>query len=98
MNIYECALLFESDVLESSIDKSLNKISKIVKITDIEKWGIRQMVYPVKGYQKAYYVILLFEDTTEEKLINQLKKDKEILRFVCVKKECTNENNNTTTL
>ena len=86
MNIYECIALFRDDATEEIINKSLDKISKVVKVTEIEKWGIRQLVYPIGKSKKAYYVLIYIADVSEEKILNQFKKDKDIIKYICVKK------------
>lgn len=70
-------------------DKVSALINKNGKLTNLEDWGIRLLVYPIQKQNKAHYVLINYE--SEYKFIDELNKvfnnEDAILKHITIKKE-----------
>lgn len=94
MRNYELVVIFDPSLEEEAVDTELSKITSIIekekgKISDIDKWGIRKLAYPIKKQESGYYIIIYFNGKnaaiTELDRVNKIN-DK-ILRHLIVKSE-----------
>jgi small subunit ribosomal protein S6 len=89
---YELALIFDPSLEEEAIDKELSKITSLVEkekgsISNVDRWGVRKLAYPIKKMENGFYIIVYFEGNS--KIIQELdrlnKINDKILRHMVVK-------------
>ena len=94
MKNYELVVIFDPSLEEEAIDKELSKITSIIekekcKISDIDKWGVKKLAYPIKKQESGYYIIVYFSGKSA--VISELdrvnKINDNILRHLIVKSE-----------
>lgn len=74
MRHYEIVLLIHPDnsaKISNIIDYYTNIVKKDGKIHRLEDWGRRQLAYPIKKLQKAHYILMNVEISTE--ILSELK-------------------------
>ncbi len=88
MRIYELPLIFDPELEEEDVEEKIETIKTILndhdgKIRDVDKWGTRDLAYPINNRKEGYYTITEFESDTGvlEELENKLKLDDEIMRY-----------------
>ncbi len=92
MTEYENLIIFDPESEEENISKKTDKLKEIIekkgKVSNINKWGMRQLAYPINKKEQGYYVLLEF--TAEKELLpeldHELKLSKDILRHCIVRK------------
>ncbi len=94
MRNYELVVIFEPSLEEEAIDTELSKITSIIekekgKISDIDKWGIRKLAYPIKKQESGCYIIIYFngKNAAISELDRVNKINDKILRHLIVKSE-----------
>ncbi|MCK4307939.1 30S ribosomal protein S6 [candidate division WOR-3 bacterium] len=92
MREYENLIIFDPESGEENISKKTDKLKEIIekkgKVSNINKWGMRQLAYPINKKEQGYYVLLEF--TAEKELLpeldHELKLSKDIMRHCIVRK------------
>lgn len=86
-NQYELIALFASKMNDIMAEKTLADLAKAAqfKIVEVDKWGVKQLAYPIKKETKAYYLRLVIEGGNAVKLANALKLEESLLRYLLVK-------------
>jgi len=94
MRSYDLTLILHSGLDETSQEKVLDKIKKIIsdaggKVDKIDEWGKRELAYPIKKQKEGFYLLLLLElEGKEAKTIEEkLKFEEAVLRHLLVRKE-----------
>jgi len=91
---YELALVFDPSLEEKGIDEELSKITSLIekkksKVTDIDKWGIRKLAYPIKKQENGFYCFVYFSG--DDKLLGELdrvsKINDKLLRHLIINRE-----------
>lgn len=94
MKNYELTVIFNPALEEEDTDKELSKITSLIEkekgtISNIDKWGIRKLAYPIKGQENGFYFIIYFEGNRS--IISELdrinKINDKILRHMIVKND-----------
>ena len=93
MREYENLIIFNPESDEESISKKIDELKEFVekkgKVLNINKWGVRQLAYPINKKERGYYVLIEF--TSEKELLSELdhklKLSKDIIRHSIVRKE-----------
>lgn len=94
MKTYELVVVFDPSLEEEAVDKELSKITSLLEkekceVSNVDKWGIRKLAYPIKKQESGYYIIVYFNGKSgvisELDRINKIN-DK-ILRHLVVKSE-----------
>ncbi len=89
MKNYESVVVLKPDLEEAQVEESLGKIETAIekqggKITNLEKWGLRELAYEIQKYKQGNYVLLHFE--CEPKGISPIERHYKladpIIRFV----------------
>ena len=92
MRNYELVVIFDPSLEEEAVDKELSKVTSLLEkekceVSDIDKWGVRKLSYPIKKQENGYYIILYFKGISsvipELDRINKIN-DK-VLRHLVVK-------------
>jgi small subunit ribosomal protein S6 len=87
-------VVFDPSLEEEAVDKELSKITSLLEkekceVSNVDKWGIRKLAYPIKKQESGYYIIVYFNGKSgvisELDRINKIN-DK-ILRHLVVKSE-----------
>jgi small subunit ribosomal protein S6 len=91
---YELALVLNPAVEKDGVTQILDMIGKVVakgkgKVTEIDRWGLRKLAYPLSGMEEGYYIIVRFDGMPEvvTELDRSLKLSGQILRFMIVRRE-----------
>src|SRR3989344_2598832 len=84
---YELIALFPTKMNDIMAEKTLADLAKTskFKVAEVDKWGIKQLAYPIKKETKAYYLRLVIEGGDTKTLANALKLDESLLRHLLVK-------------
>ncbi len=92
MREYENLIIFNPKSGEENISKETDRFKEIIekngKVSKIDKWGIRQLAYPIKKKEQGYYVLIEF--TVEKEILpeldHELKLSKNVLRHCVILK------------
>jgi small subunit ribosomal protein S6 len=84
---YELIVLFPTKMNDIMAEKTLADLAKAskFKVVEVDKWGIKQLAYPIKKETKAYFLRLVIEGGDTKTLANALKLDESLLRHLLVK-------------
>ena len=94
MRNYELVVIFDPNLEEEALDEELSKITSLIEkekcvITDVDKWGIRKLAYPIKKQENGYYMIIYFKGNSS--VVSELdrvnKINDKILRHLIVKSD-----------
>lgn len=90
---YELIGLFATKVNDILAEKTLAELAKTAgfKVLEVDKWGIKPLVYPMNKETKAYYVRLVLEGGDAGKLETGLRAEETLMRFLLVKTEESNK-------
>ncbi len=87
MQEYEITYLVENEEVQykKSVEEAIKKFDG--KITSVKNWGQRNLAYPIKKLNTAFYVTIVFEMVPDlmRKLNRELLLDRSLLRFLIVR-------------
>lgn len=88
-NQYELVALFPTKMNDIMAEKTLVDLAKAskFKVVSVDKWGIKQLAYPIKKETKAYYLRLVLEGGDAKTLAGALKLSEGLLRHLLVRLE-----------
>jgi len=92
---YEIMLVLPTDITADARQNIIGEFEESLKsysaeIFHVDDWGKRDLAYPIKGREEAYYVIYYvnLQDTSKIAELNeQLRIEANLLRFLIVKRE-----------
>lgn len=95
MRDYEVVYIFDSMVPEESVEQKLERYHQLLtgdaqgEITAVDRWGKRQLAYPIRKRTSGYYVVAQFRAATEAlpEFERILTLDEELLRYLVVLSE-----------
>ena len=66
MKDYELVVIYDSSLEEGVLEKEISKLTETLQkdgceITNVDKWGVRKLAYPIKKQENGYYVIIYFK-------------------------------------
>ena len=90
MRHYELVFVLKPTMTEEEMASKLESIQKIIssnggEIYNIDKWGRRELAYPIQNFNNGYYFILNFKTENSElpqKLEYNLRLDEDVIRFL----------------
>lgn len=94
MRKYELVVIFDASLEEETTEKEISKLTSLLEkekctISDIDRWGVRKLAYPINKQENGYYVIIYFTGTGE--IIPELERinriNDRVLRHMVVKVE-----------
>ncbi len=94
MKNYELVVIYDPSLDQETVEKELSKITSLLekekcKVSNVDKWGIRKLAYPIKKQENGYYIIIYFNGNagviTELDRVNKIN-DK-VLRHLVVKSD-----------
>lgn len=88
-NQYELIALFPTKTNDIMAEKTLVDLVKAskFKVVSLDKWGIKQLAYPIKKETKAYFLRLVLGGGVATTLAGALKLEEGILRHLLVRLE-----------
>ena len=93
MRNYEDLLIFDPEVGEESREEKIEAIKAMIEkggeVLKIDKWGIKELAYPINKKAKGFYVLVDFTagDAVLSELDSELKLDKSVMRHCIIRKE-----------
>lgn len=92
MNHYETIMIINSNLEETVIKSTIEKISSLISshgtVESTEEWGKRKLAYPIQKQTEGYYVLVNFESDPD--FIGELDRvcniTDEIIKHIVVKK------------
>ena len=83
---YELIALFGTKMNDIMAEKTLVDLAKAskFKVTEVDKWGIKPLAYPIKKENKAYYLRLIIEGGEAKGLANALAIEEALLRHLLI--------------
>ncbi len=88
---YELMVIIQPDIGTDRIKKRLAEIQKMItsgqgEVFFEDVWGLRDLAYEIRKYDKGYYVVLGFTITSDAiaEMNNTLKLENEVLRHMIV--------------
>ncbi len=92
MRNYEIVLIIYPDknvYIDNIIKYYSNIVNKNGKLYRLENWGLRKLAYNIKNNSEAYYILMNIKVNVNiiNYINNDLKLNKNILRFIIIKKK-----------
>jgi len=94
MRNYETAFLLAPDLPEEETEQLINQMAEIVAkrkgtMNSIDKWGKRDLAYPIRKFTSAYYVFFDYDGTPDipAELERQFKQKEAFIRYMTILKE-----------
>lgn len=98
MNNYETLYIIAGDTADNEKENLVKRFEEVVAkgggtVTKTDKWGTRRLAYPINFKTEGYYVLMEFSGPAElpKELERQMRIADEIVRFVVVRKEDTQQ-------
>ena len=90
MRHYELVFVLKPTMTEEEMASKLEAIKNIItsnggEIYNVEKWGRRDLAYPIQKFNSGYYFIINFKTENSElpgKLEYNLRLDEDVIRFL----------------
>lgn len=99
MPLYETIFITRQEVSLNDVEKFTADFSKILTdnggtIVKTEQWGLRDLAYPIKKSNKAYYTMLAIDSAygAVKEMEAKLALSEDILRYVTVKVKAISKN------
>ena len=94
MKKYELALVLSAKIEDEERAAMLEKVQAMIttagaEITNVDEWGKKQLAYEIQKMKEAYYYFIQFEGeaTVPAELVEKLRIEESVLRFLCVKQD-----------
>jgi small subunit ribosomal protein S6 len=92
MKYYETVYLINPNLPDEDYQGVINKYNDVIEkgkgvLVSIDEWGKRSLAYPVKSFDKAYYVLLQFcgQSGLWEEFKREMTLDERVLKYLTVK-------------
>ena len=92
MNKFEAVLIFSPELatnkLNDEIDNFKSKLENhAAKIINEENWGLRDLSYSIKKFNKAFYRFFQIETSSSivKEINNELNQSENLLRYIFIK-------------
>jgi small subunit ribosomal protein S6 len=91
---YELVVIFDASLEEEATEKEISKLTSLLEkekctVSDMDKWGVRKLAYPINKQESGYYVIIYFTGGSD--IIPELERinriNDKVLRHMVVKCE-----------
>ena len=94
MPLYETTFITRQDISTQDVDRLTESFIKILEensgqIIKVEQWGLRDLAYQIKKYNKGYYTFLCIDaapDSVKE-LERRMGLNEDVLRFLSIRVE-----------
>jgi small subunit ribosomal protein S6 len=66
---YELGVVFDATLEEEKIDQEIAKLTTLLEkekceIARVDKWGVKQLAYPIKKQENGFYAFVYFNGTS----------------------------------
>ena len=87
---YEMVYILRPTMTDEEIEKGIERVNSYVeryngKVLKIDRWGKRQLAYPINDYEKGYYV-LEYIYTTDRDFVKNMENffriNEDVIRFL----------------
>lgn len=89
MNSYRLVVLFKGDMDKKKREKTISDIQSWAgKVEDasVDTLGEKKLAYPIKGEQKAEYVVMKFKaEPVKSEFLSRLEINDEVLRHLLIR-------------
>ena len=92
MPLYETTFITRQDISTQDVDKLTEAFIKILEENDgqvvkVEQWGLRDLAYTIKNYNKGYYTFLGInaESASIKELERKMRLNEDVLRCISFK-------------
>ena len=89
---YELALIIRPEIEEEGQEALVERLSEILtseggEVTEVEKWGLRRLAYPIRKVQEGHYYFIQgqFSASVLPELERTIKLNEDILRYMVVR-------------
>lgn len=90
MRHYELVFVLKPTMTDEEMTSKLESIQNLItsnggEIYNLEKWGRRELAYPIQKFSSGYYFIINFKTENSElpgKLEYNLRLDEDVIRFL----------------
>ena len=89
---YELVLIVSPEVTDETLDATIDNVSQFITgkdgvISDVERWGKRNLAYPIKHFMEGSYVLSRFKlkSALSKELEANLQISEAILRHLLIK-------------
>lgn len=98
MHEFELMLVVRPDLTEQGLKQVIEKAEEYIcrfggKVSKIENWGLKRIAYEIKGFDKAYYLLIMYSASyvSSKSLKNMIEEDKDILNNMIINKQYMEE-------
>ena len=99
MPLYETIFITRQEISSHDVEKITENFSKTLtdnggSIVKTEQWGLRDLAYPIKKSNKAYYTMLAIDSpySAVKEMERRLSLSEDILRHVTIRVQKINKN------
>ena len=92
MQQYELALIIRPEIEEEGQQAIVERLSQLLiseggQVTNVEKWGRRQLAYPINNVSEGYYYFIQgqFSSSAFPELNRNIKLSEDILRHMVIR-------------
>ncbi len=94
MNLYETMFVVDPEVVDETLEKTLDKFKNIIskdggEIIKVEDRGLRNLAYRINKKPKGHYFLFYFisEGSLVQELERNMRLDESIMRFIVIKSD-----------
>jgi small subunit ribosomal protein S6 len=98
MRIYELTYIVKPDLDDKTLAALIERVNGMVtadggKVIKLERWGLRQLSYPIRKYREGHYVfaLLALPATATGRLEQRLRLTEDIIRHLLVRADKAEE-------
>ena len=91
---YEMVVIISPELADEQLETAINNVTGFITsrggtVSEITRWGKRDLAYPIKHFVSGYYILTKFtlKPTFCKELENTLKISEQILRHLLIKLE-----------
>ncbi len=93
MRYYELVFVVKPTLSDEELNSKLENVKNIItsnggEIYNLEKWGRKELAYPIQNFNSGYYYIVNFKTENTDlpsKLEYNLRLDEDVIRFLAFK-------------
>ena len=94
MHEFELMLVVRPDLTEEELKHVIERAEEYIsrvggKVSKSENWGLKRIAYEMEGFDKAYYVLIMYSAPyiSSKSLQEIVKEDKDVLRHMIIHKQ-----------
>ena len=98
MHEFELMLVVRPNLTEKELKQVIERAEEYIfrvegKVSKSENWGLKRIAYEMEGFDKAYYVLIMYSApyVSSKSLQEIVKQDEDILRHMIIHKHQEDE-------